>query len=405
MTKILNSILLWSLSLFPIINSYSNPDRENTHRVGSPFWHFFTGSYNYQEWYGHDNFDGQIFNGLTSYGCFCNHFIGFGGYHKRPDAAVDYIDELCRQTELALECVFHDVAKPEYEDDAQAWDAVRNINLSWLDDEENLEENIDYGIYGYYYLNPKGRKTTSGGWARQLQHHPMDWHTIGSPWDSYPWWYDRDTAESFGFSNHFYPEFRDGKYVNVFNTASDNYTSEQDRQTTIIARCEEAFGVEDPNKSNYQAEMCIVFEYFISKIREWLNNGNSNDDLDPLNRDLLLKDDNNCFLPFHHELNSTETNQQDGLQARDMEWVDLEPVCAGRYPSRRSYGTPFANDYVEKKLCGYRIYDPVLYVCCDPTTEELAFSQENCGPVNCDTCVHNCWEACGWEYPALKTDL
>ena len=126
MTKILNSILLSSLSLFPLINSYSNPDRENTVRVGSPFWHFFTGQYNYQEWYGHDNFDGQIFNGLSSYGCFCNHFIGFGGYHKRPDAAVDYIDELCRQTELALECVFHDVAKPEYEDDAQAWDLVRN---------------------------------------------------------------------------------------------------------------------------------------------------------------------------------------------------------------------------------------------------------------------------------------
>ena len=399
MLKILGVITL-QYFIF-LANAYINPrflDQLSDPPIGgSPFYDFFHGYFG--NWLWLSEFDGQIFNGLYRYGWFCSFDIGMAGHMKKPKP-VDYIDELCYQAEMSLQCIFHDVAK--YEDDDEAWLKIRHFNREaiqdYLDDGLSMDyivENID--IYGDYFGNFKG---TSGYPASQLQHYPSHWQRRRSAWDYYPWYYDRETAVSSGFPSMFYVE-NDKTY---FNDTYEGYTSEQDRQTSIIARCEDAFGVSDPEKSNYNSELCIVFEYFVSKIREFIYNGGSMNDLNSEYYDIdSYGGTGECWKDYQSRGSNSDPDP-DALLPRDMEWIDLEPKCAGRYPSRKSYGTPFANDFVEKEMCGYKSYDPLLYVCCDPTTEQLEHSQENCGPVNCDNCVHNCWEACGWEYPVLKVN-
>ena len=82
MLKMINAVVLlhW-FSLLPLINAYS-PNSDLGNSAGSPFWHFFANSLgNTQYWT--TEFDGQMFNGLYSYGCFCEFQLGMTGHMNR----------------------------------------------------------------------------------------------------------------------------------------------------------------------------------------------------------------------------------------------------------------------------------------------------------------------------------
>ena len=352
---------------------------------------------------------------IKRYGCHCNALAGWFPYALSQEP-VDYIDELCFQASKSLQCIFHDVANL-YPTDDEAWLKVRHYdrNVTYYGNGGHAGFGLKYDFSKE--MNDVGSFREQYPFAEQLQHYPGNWVLYVNPVSSWPWLYNKTEAEISGLPNMFYEtdvpvaEQHDHyPYKYNFNATFEGYSNEEERQTTIRTVCYEAFGSEhenDPNLSPYKAEMCIVFEYFVSKIREFINNGGSMNNLNPdymlWDRDGVDPDSwnqvqttlvNRCTRPLKSK---NEDEEYDGPTPRDMPWEDLEPKCVGQIPSRKTYGSNFANDFVDKAICGYKVYDPLLKVCCDPVSEELEHSLDNClGSVDCDNCVHNCWEACGW---------